>query len=152
IVVVTPSTFEPGEDGGPNWVEKEIACFAEDRQGNIIAVRAAGALNGPLPGNLRVRFPFIHIVDLRAFYPKPSLLARLSFRQHNALAPLVAELQDIGITQIPKLKRHGVLRFMAGVSVSIAIVAALAASFLGLSRSLDQARSQSRANEKAAQR
>jgi hypothetical protein len=56
LVVTTPDAVRCAGEV-EDWIQREISDFSAGPNGsNVIAVRAAGEFNGPLPGDLKERF------------------------------------------------------------------------------------------------
>jgi tetratricopeptide (TPR) repeat protein len=94
LVVATPDAVLRA-DTAHDWIQREITDFCSGPNArNVIAVRAAGAFDGALPGDLAQRFPNIEIVDLRRAGPfwflHPIRAARLSSEKLKIIAPLLA--------------------------------------------------------------
>lgn len=106
LVVATPDAMRrPGV--ADDWIEREIRDFAAGPNGqNIIAVRGAGEFDGPLPGDLKTRFPNIEIVDLRGAgrlsFLNPVRAARLASEKLKIVAPLLAIPHD----EMPRLRQE----------------------------------------------
>jgi hypothetical protein len=65
VVLASPAAITR-EDKESDWIWREIAVFeAGPNAGNILVVRVAGEFDGPLPGDLKQRFPNMEIIDLR---------------------------------------------------------------------------------------
>lgn len=110
IVLATPDArLRP--DGVEDWIQREVADFAAGPNGgNVVAVRAGGAPDDPLPADLIERFPRIEIVDLRgasrfAFF-NPVRAARLSAEKLKLIAPLL----DLPPSEMPLLRQEEELR------------------------------------------
>ena len=66
LVVLASPDAVTREDKGSDWMWREIEVFqGGPSSGNILVVRVAGELDGPLPAGLAERFPNMEIIDLR---------------------------------------------------------------------------------------
>ena len=107
IVVSTPNSLKPKDDGTPNWVVREIDAFNQlSQRTNVLAILAKGDLSDPLPGNLQQRYPHIEIVDLRAL----SLLRYIWWPRlwylGDEFLKIVAPLYDIPAEKMPILREE----------------------------------------------
>ena len=106
LVVITKSVFQARADGSPNWVVQEIRHFTRLPQGgNVVAITLSGEPNGPLPANLRDRFPRLHVIDMRRFRPGP-LAMFTRWRLRDDLIPVIGTLHDIPIEETPRLRQE----------------------------------------------
>jgi WD40 repeat protein len=106
LVVVTESVFLARPDGSPNWVVREIEYFTDLPQGaDVVAIILGGEPDGPLPGNLRDRFPRLHVLDMSRFRPGPwAYLTRWKIR--DELIPVIGTLHNIPIEDTPRLRQE----------------------------------------------
>jgi tetratricopeptide (TPR) repeat protein len=136
IVVATPAAVRR-PDGVDDWMQREVADFAQGRSGgNVVVVRAIGEFGDPLPVDLAQRFPNIEIVDLRGAsrfaFLNPVRAARLSSEKLKLIAPLL----DLAPDQMPVLRqeeerrqqiRHGsALGATLGVLVAVSLLSVYA--------------------------
>jgi hypothetical protein len=106
IVIVTPDAVRRRVEGA-DWIEREIKEFtAGPNEGNVLVVRGAGVLDGPLPAGLSERFPNIEVVDLRGAmllsFLNPLRAARLGAEKLKIAAPLL----DLPPDLMPLLRRE----------------------------------------------
>ena len=92
---------------GEDWIERELNDFTAGPNGaNVVAIRGAGDFDGPLPGDLKLRFPNIEIVDFRGAGPfcflNPTRAARLTAEKLKMVAPLL----DIPVEEMPRLRQE----------------------------------------------
>jgi tetratricopeptide (TPR) repeat protein len=134
LVLATPDA-RLREAGAQDWIAREVADFsAGPNGGNIIAVRAAGDFDAPLPADLAVRFPNIEIVDLRGAQRlasfNPVRAARLSSEKLKLIAPLL----DIPHDKMPSLRQEEEKRQQTrlGSTLGAAIGVLLAVSSLSV--------------------
>src|SRR5262249_48022677 len=130
LVVVTRDALAPGEDGKPNWVDREIETFVGlPGRRRVFVARVDGELGGPLPRALRARFPRVDEIDLRRLRPL-RLRARVTARPPRLeLLSLIAALLDVPTEQMPILMREE-QRLRRAARTRIAIVAAVLALVL----------------------
>jgi tetratricopeptide (TPR) repeat protein len=106
LVVATPDAMRR-PNGADDWIEREVMDFAAGPNGsNVIAIRAVGEFDAPLPADLNRRFPNIEIVDLRGasrfWFLNLHRAARLSAEKLKLVAPLL----DIPRDQMPALRQE----------------------------------------------
>ena len=142
LLVATPDAM-PRPGRGDDWIEREIDDFIAGPNGhNIIAVRGAGEFDGPLPGNLKQRFPNIEIVDLRAasrfWYLNPVRAARLSAEKLKIIAPLL----DLPAAEMPRLRQEEEKRQQNQLGGTIGATMGVLVAVTGLSVFALQSRNQ----------
>lgn len=139
LVVATPdAVLRPkGED----WIKREVEDFtAGPNARNVVAVRAAGEFNDPLPADLAARFPNIEIVDLRGasrfWFLNPAKASRLTNEKLKLIAPLIGLPGE----DMPKLRQEEEKRQQArlgaaaGVTLAVLIAVSAASIFAIISR------------------
>ncbi len=132
LVIATPNALRRAA-GQDDWMQREVSDFAAGPHGgNVIAVRASGEFDGPLPADLRERFPNIEIVDLRG----ASLFSFLNPLRASRLAgeklKLVAPLLELAPDDMPVLRQEEERRQQArlGATAGVTLGILLAVSFL----------------------
>ena len=142
LVLATPDAVRRAK--GEDWIQREVEDFTRGPNGrNVIAVRAAGEFNDPLPADLTQRFPNIEIVDLRGasrfWFLNPSKAARLSNEKLKLIAPLI----DLPAEDMPKLRqeeeKRQQSRLGAAAGVTLAVLLAVSASSLFAMAARDRA-------------
>lgn len=133
VVVATPNAIRRSADT-EDWIAREVSDFAAGPRGaNVIAARAAGEFDDPLPADLSRRFPNIEIVDLRGAGRfsrlNPTRAARLSSEKLKLVAPLL----DIAPEEMPKLRQEEEKRQQTRLGAAIGAVLGVAIAISGLS-------------------
>jgi hypothetical protein len=110
LVVATPAAMRRA-GGAEDWIEREVTDFTAGPNGNnVIAIRAAGEFNAPLPADLARRFPNIEILDLRGagrmWFLHPTRAARLASEKLKLVAPLLG----IPAQEMPRLRQEEEIR------------------------------------------
>jgi tetratricopeptide (TPR) repeat protein len=111
VVLASPAAITR-EDKESDWIWREIAVFeAGPNAGNILVVRVAGEFDGPLPGDLKQRFPNMEIIDLRntsrLWFLNPTRAARINDEKLKLLAPLLGVLpEDMPVLRQEEEKRQ----------------------------------------------
>jgi MTH538 TIR-like domain (DUF1863) len=111
LIVATPGAMCRAGAAGADWIEREVADFTSGPNGNnVIAIRAAGEFDDPLPADLGRRFPNIEIIDLRGagrlWFLHPTRAARLASEKLKLAAPLLG----IPPQEMPRLRQEEELR------------------------------------------
>jgi tetratricopeptide (TPR) repeat protein len=134
LVVATPAALKRPK-GADDWMQREVSDFAGGPNGgNIIAVRAQGEFNDPLPADLNSRFPNIEIVDLRGAgrfsFLNPVRAARLSAEKLKIVAPLL----DLAPDEMPLLRREEERRQQSrlGTAAGVTLATLIAVSSLSV--------------------
>ncbi|HXO71410.1 MAG TPA: hypothetical protein VN838_20800 [Bradyrhizobium sp.] len=134
LVVATPGAVRRA-DGFDDWMLREVSDFSHGPNGgNVIAVRAAGEFDDPLPADLARRFPNIEIVDLRGAsrfsFLNPVRTAKLSAEKLKIVAPLV----DLAHDEMPLLRQEEEKRQQArlGTAAGITLGVLVAISLLSI--------------------
>ena len=105
-VVATRAALELRDDGGPNWVEREISTFLQTPQRkNVFVIRATESLDTSLPGELATKYPNIEQLDLRALNSGWRRALGRTHLQH-ALLTIAASLLDIAPSEMPILREE----------------------------------------------
>ena len=132
IVVATPDSLVSREG---DWIVREIEDFRSGQRGeSVLAVRAAGALDDPLPGRLAELYRQIEIVDLRDVSRLTPFLPWQWFRLRGEVVKLVAPLFELEPEHVPVLRLEEARRRQANLgtvtgalSMLVVAIAALAA-------------------------
>lgn len=132
LVLATPDAVRRTK--GEDWVAREIGDFTRGPfRRNVIAVRAAGEFDGPLPGNLAELFPNIEIVDVRGAsrfsYLNPLKAARLSAEKLKLVAPLL----DLAAADMPRLRQEEERREQGRLGTTTGAAFGVLAAVTGLS-------------------
>jgi tetratricopeptide (TPR) repeat protein len=134
LVVATPAAVRR-PDGAEDWMQRELADFSESPNArNVMAIRAAGEFDDPLPADLKERFPNIEIVDLRGAtrfsFLNPVRVARLSVEKLKIVAPLL----DLAPDEMPLLRREEEKREQTrlGAAAGVTLGTLASVSFLSL--------------------
>ena len=112
LVVLASPAAATREDKESDWIWREIAVFeGGPNAGNILVVRVAGEFDGPLPGDLKQRFPNMEIIDLRNtsrfWFLNPTRAARINDEKLKLLAPLLGVLpEDMPVLRQEEEKRQ----------------------------------------------
>lgn len=106
LVVATPGAVRRA-GGVDDWIMREVSDFSlGPNGGNVVAVRAAGEFNDPLPADIAQRFPNIEIVDLRGAsrfsFLNPIRATKLAAEKLKIIAPLV----DLAPDEMPLLRQE----------------------------------------------
>ena len=133
IVVATPDAVRRPADSD-DWIVREIEDFAAGPNGaNVVVVRGAGALDDPLPGDLKERFPNIEIVDLRKvgrlWFLQPMRAARISAEKLKLVAPLL----DVAPGEMPVLRQEEERAQQVRLGVAAGSTLAVVVAVTGLS-------------------
>jgi WD40 repeat protein len=129
ILIATTACLEPGRNGEPSWVERELQAFRSKAAGPIYVARGNGELSDPIPEGIPER---THRVDLRAAaHP----FSRWRQRQHlsEELLSLVAPLYEVPANNMPLLRQEERRRAAAQRRNRIALTLGLSAGFASLS-------------------
>jgi hypothetical protein len=106
IVVATPDAVDRGA-GKTDWMRREIGDFeAGPNAGNLIVVLAKGSMDGPLPGDIRQRYPNAEIIDLRGLGAFSFLNPLKAARITDEIVKLAAPLLQITSDEMPILRRE----------------------------------------------
>ncbi len=134
IVLATPDAAARGGRIEDDWMAREIADFGVGpNAGNLIVVRAAGAFDGPLPGNLAETYPNAQIIDLRGATEWNLLnLGRKAFFDNEKLK-IVAALLDIPLEDMPLLRREEERKRQARIGLLTGLAAAVVVMSVGVS-------------------
>ncbi len=129
LVLATPDAVLRAT-GAEDWIQREVADFTAGPNGaNVIAVRAAGDFDGPLPADLARRFPNIEIVDLRGAgrlsFLNPVRASRLSSEKLKLVAPLIELPTDAMPALRQEEERRQQARLGAASGLSLAVLAAV---------------------------
>lgn len=130
IVLATPGAVQR-KAGTTDWIAREISEFLAGPRGDgVLVARAAGAFDGPLPGDLSERFANMEIVDLRDvgrfWFLNPAHASRIADEKLKLIAPLY----DIPPEQMPLLRREEERRqqhrigLLAGSSIAVLVLVA----------------------------
>lgn len=107
IVLATPDAMTPRADAATDWMQREIEAFSSlPQHEHVIAVRAAGSFEGPLPGGLDQRYPQIELVDLRGAGQSTLFSPRRGARLQDELLKIAGPLLDVSQLQMPELRRE----------------------------------------------
>jgi WD40 repeat protein len=136
-LVATPATLEVQNDGGPNFLAREIETFIVTPQGkNLFVLRAIGEIGDPLPANLSAQYPNVEEVDVR---DRGSLWRRIrGYRKlRDAVLTISATLLDVRPSDMPRLREEEERRrarfawsVAGGAVMLLAIVSVLAFGWL----------------------
>jgi WD40 repeat protein len=154
IVIATPACMQPGVDGGPNWVVREISDFRTLPQQDRVLVAIGGDLpEGSLPGALDRTFPHLERVDLRAAGTLgPFTFARRA-RLHEEFLKIAAPLWGIKSDEMPLLRQEEARRRLQRLSLvlasTVALLLAMTALLIWGTANLASARRQLAANHLA---
>lgn len=165
LIVQTPSALEPADDGGPNWLVRELRVFrngSNPRRDQIVAAAAGGELGDPLPDGLDRQLPRIERLDLGELTSWFRWWPPKRLRIESELLPLLATLRKIAPEEMPALRRE-VQRsaanrlvamlasaFAASLVLTIALVWALAKQVEATQASFQTRHSQVEASRSAA--
>ena len=131
LVIATPHAVRSAHSSD-DWIHREVKDFTAGPNGqNVIAIRAGGEFDDPLPADLRKRFPNIEIVDLRGanrlWFLNPTRAARLSSEKLKIIAPLL----DLPDEQMPQLRqeeeKQQQVRFGGMIGATLGVLIAVSA-------------------------
>lgn len=135
LVVATPGAVRRA-GGVDDWMLREVSDFSQGpNRDNVIAVRAAGGFNDPLPADIAQRFPNIEIVDLRGAgrfsFLNPIRTTKLAAEKLKIIAALV----DLAPNEMPLIRREEERRqsrfgAAAGISFGVLVAISLLSIFL----------------------
>ena len=139
LVIATPDAVLRAK--GEDWILREVEDFtAGPNARNVVAVRAKGEFNDPLPADLIARFPNIEIVDLRGAgrfsFLNPAKAARLANEKLKLIAPLIG----LPAEDMPKLRQEeekqqqARLGRVGGIALGVLIAVSSLSVFAILSR------------------
>jgi WD40 repeat protein len=123
IVIATPSTLLPREDGKENWVVREIGDFP--LRPKILVAAGATMPDARLPGALEREFPNIERVDLRAAGRTNALAFGARARRHEEFLKIAAPLWDIASSEMPELREEEAKRRLWRLTAVLASTVAL---------------------------
>lgn len=133
LVLATPDAAQrPGPD--TDWIRREIDDFIEHKGGErVFLVRAAGPLDGPLPGALHQRLARLEIVDLRGAGRLSGLNPLVAGRIANEKLKLLGPLMNIRPEEMPALRREEERRQQSRLGTAAGGVTAFVAGAVALS-------------------
>jgi hypothetical protein len=135
LIVATPAALRrPGAAAGEDWIEREVQDFTSGpNANNVIAIRAAGEFDDPLPADLHHRFPNIEIIDLRGagrlWFLHPTRAARLASEKLKLVAPLLG----LPPQEMPRLRQEEELRQQTRLGVAAGAALGVLVAVSGLS-------------------
>jgi hypothetical protein len=107
LVVLASPAAVTRVDKANDWIWREIAVFESGpNAGNILVVRVAGEFDGPLPGDLKERFPNMEIIDLRNTSRLWFLNSTRAARINDEKLKLVAPLLGVSPEDMPVLRQE----------------------------------------------
>ena len=140
VVLASPGAVARA-DKANDWVWREIAEFERGpNAGNVLVVRVAGEFDGPLPGNLKERFPNMEIIDLRntgrLWFINPTRAARINDEKLKLIAPLLGVLpEDMpALRQEEERRQQGRIGSIAGIATAVLLAVSALSVFALQSR------------------